>query len=100
MRCLGGCHAFPGVRAKGGWGQLLLRPSPEVELGASFGIDDPKDGDLDTTTQRLKNRTIGGHIHWRPAPLVLGLEYRQVETTYGGGKATLGHVNLAVGAEF
>jgi len=88
------------VRTKGGWGQLLLRPSPQVELGASFGIDDPKDADLDTTTQRLKNRTIGGHIHWRPAPLVLGLEYRHVETTYGSGKATLGHVNLAVGAEF
>lgn len=88
------------VRARGGWGQLLLRPSAEVELGASYGMDDPKDADLDTATQRLKNETIGGHIHWRPAPLVLGLEYRHVTTTYGAGKATLGHLNLAVGAEF
>ncbi|MDZ4865470.1 MAG: hypothetical protein SGJ01_18815 [Gemmatimonadota bacterium] len=88
------------VRTIGGWGQLLIKPSAAVELGASFGIDDPKDADLDTTVQRLKNRTIGGHIHWRPAPLVLGLEYRQIETTYGAGKVKLGHVNLAVGAEF
>ncbi|MEO8139778.1 MAG: hypothetical protein ABI742_09035 [Gemmatimonadota bacterium] len=88
------------VRTHGGWGQLLFRPTAAVELGASFGIDDPKDADLDITTQRLKNRTIGGHIHWRPAPLVLGIEYRQIETTYGAGTAKLGHVNLAVGAEF
>ncbi len=88
------------VRTRGGWGQLLLRPSPAVELGASYGIDDPKNGDLDTATQRLKNQTIGGHIHWRPSPLVLGLEYRHVATNYGGGKETLGHLNLAVGAEF
>lgn len=88
------------VHTRGGWAQLLLRPSPAVELGASYGIDDPKDGDLDTATQRLKNQTIGGHIHWRPAPLVLGLEYRHVTTNYGSGKETLGHLNLAVGAEF
>ncbi len=88
------------VRARGGWGQLLLKPSPDVALGTSYGSDDPTDADLDPTTQRLKNRTIGGHIHWRPAPLVLGLEYRHVTTTYGSGEATLGHLNLAVGAEF
>ncbi len=88
------------VRTRGGWGQLLLKPSTGVEIGASYGMDNPKDADLDTTTQRLKNETIGGHIHWRPAPLVLGLEYRHVTTTYGAGTATLGHINLAVGAEF
>jgi len=88
------------VRTRGGWGQLLLHPTKEWELGASYGMDDPKDADLDTATQRLKNETIGGHIQWRPAPLVLGLEYRHIKTTYGAGNATAGHVNLAVGAEF
>ena len=88
------------VRTRGGWGQLLLRPTPAWELGASFGIDDPKDGDLDTATMRLKNQTVGGHIHWRPAPLIVGLEYRYITTTYAPGKATAGHVNLALGAEF
>jgi hypothetical protein len=88
------------VHTKGGWGQLLIKPSPAVELGGMWGIDDPRDGDLDTATQRLKNETWGAHIHWRPASVILGLEYRHVTTRYGAGDATLGHLNLAVGAEF
>lgn len=88
------------VRTRGGWAQLLILPSSSVELGAMFGMDDPKDADLDPTTQRLKNQTWGAHLHWRPAPLVLGLEYRRITTTYGADDAKLGHLNLAVGAEF
>lgn len=90
------------VRTHGGWGQLLLKPAGGWELGVSYGIDDPKDADLDPLTQRLRNETIGGHVHWRPAPLVLGLEYRRISTTYGTGvgKLIAGHVNLAIGAEF
>lgn len=88
------------VRTRGGWGQLLLRPAPEWELGAGYGVDDPKDADLDPTTHRLKNETFGGHIHWRPSPLVLGLEYRRIRTTYGPGRESADHLNLAVGAEF
>ena len=88
------------VRSKGGWGQLLVRPAPEWELGASYGLDDPRNGDLDPATARLRNETIGGHVHWRPSPLILGLEYRRIATTYGPGKETAGHLNLAVGAEF
>ena len=91
------------IRTRGGWAQLNLRPNDAVWLlGASVGIDDPKDADLDTTVQRLKNITIGGHLHWRPSPLVFGVEVRQARTTYGAGigelKAT--HVNVAAGLEF
>lgn len=90
------------IRTKGGWGQVNIRPTPEWTLGGSFGMDDPKDADLDTTVQRLKNVTWGGHVHWRPAPLLFGLEVRQAKTTYGAGvgelKAT--HVNVAAGFEF
>lgn len=88
------------VRARGGWSQLLFRPTPAWELGASYGIDDPKDVDVDLVTGRLKNQAAGGHIHWRSAPLLVGLEYRHLTTTYAPGKATAGHVNLALGAEF
>jgi len=94
-----GVNGVP-VRTRGGWGQLLVRPAPDWELGASYGVDDPKDADLDPATARLKNETVGGHIHWRPAPLLLGLEYRYITTTYAPGKATAGHLNLALGAEF
>lgn len=88
------------VRTRGGWGQLLIRPTPRWEIGGSYGIDDPKDADLDPATARLKNQTVVGQITWRPAPLVLGLEYRHITTTYGPGNATAGHLNLGLGAEF
>ena len=88
------------VRTRGGWGQLLIKPGAAWELGGSYGIDDPKDADLDPATMRLKNETIVGQIQWRPAPLVLGLEYRHIRTTYGPGTATADHLNLGVGAEF
>jgi hypothetical protein len=90
------------VRTHGGWGQLLLKPRSDVELGGSYGMDDPKDEDLDPATARLKNETMAGHIQWRPAPFILGLEYRHIATTYGPavGKQTAGHLNLALGAQF
>jgi hypothetical protein len=90
------------VRTHGGWGQLLLRPKPEVELGVSYGMDDPKNQDLDPVTGRLKNETVVGHVHWRPSPFILGLEFRHIATTYGpaSGQVTADHLNLALGAEF
>lgn len=94
-----GANGVP-IRSRGGWGQLLVRPTPAWELGAMYGQDDPKDEDLIQASQRLKNQTVGGHIHWRSAPLVVGLEYRHIKTTYNASEETAGHVNLALGAEF
>lgn len=94
-----GVNGVP-VRTKGGWGQLLVRPSPGWEIGASYGIDNPDDDDLDRATQRLKNETLVGEIQWRPSPLVLGLEYRHIATTYGAGTEKADHINLGLGAEF
>ncbi len=88
------------VRTRGGWAQLNLHPARTVTLGGGFGIDDPEDEDLDLATQRLKNQTWEVHAHWRPAPIVLGLEFRQHRTTYGAGSATASHVNLAAGWTF
>lgn len=88
------------VRTRGGWAQLLIKPTPEWELGGGYGIDDPQDADLVTATSRLKNQTVEGHLHWRPSPLILGVEYRHINTTYSAGSAKAGHLNLALGAEF
>jgi hypothetical protein len=55
---------------------------------------------LDAATQRLKHQTQGGEIAWRLSPLVLGLEYRHIPTTYCPGSPTVDQVNPAVGAEF
>lgn len=90
------------VRARGGWAQLNVRPHPAIEVGGGYGLDDPDDADLDPTTALLRNLSWEGHFQWRPAPLVFGVEFRRIETTYAPAVGTLSahHVNLAAGFEF
>jgi hypothetical protein len=41
------------------------------------------------------------HAHWRPAqPLVVGVEYRRMTTTYLRGPFTNDHLQLSFGFEF
>jgi len=115
LRSLGGGGVYQNfgsngvmLRSRGGWGQLNLRPSDEWEIGGGAGIDDPKDADFDpadftASFGRLRNLSYEGHIHWRPAPLVFGIEFRRLETTWGAlalGKLTNNHINVAAGFEF
>jgi hypothetical protein len=90
------------VRTHGGWGQLNLRPYPTVEVGGGFGLDDPNDADLNPATAWLRNVSWEGHVQWRPAPLVLGVEFRRIETTYGPalGNVFVNHINVAAGFAF
>jgi hypothetical protein len=93
------------VRTKGGWGQLNVRPRPEVMLGGGCGLDDPNDADLSDALGnpqgRLKNFVCEGHVELRPqGPLVFGFEFRRLETTYPSGKFTANHLNLAAGYRF
>ncbi|HYR30705.1 MAG TPA: hypothetical protein VEO93_02205, partial [Gemmatimonadales bacterium] len=93
------------VRTKGGWGQLNVRPRREVLVGGGCGLDDPDDGDLSdalgSSHGRLKNFACEGHVDFRPAgPLVFGIEFRRLETTYPSGKFTANHLNLAAGYRF
>lgn len=95
-----GVNGVP-VRSTGGWTQLNVLPA-RWEVGAGYGWDDPDDDDLDVATARLENRMWEVHAIWRPAPLVLGFEYRRIETEYGDpvGPAKASHVNLTLGFEF
>ncbi len=93
------------VGTKGGWGQLNVRPRRELLVGGGCGIDDPDDGDLSDALGnprgRLKNFVCEGHVDLRPrGPLVFGVEFRRLETTYLSGKFTANHFNLAVGYRF
>jgi hypothetical protein len=91
------------VRTKGGWAQLNLMPHPAVEIGGGFGFDDPDVADLDVATARLRNVAWEGHLHLKPAPVLLALEFRRVETTYGplrGGKLFVNHLNVGAGFRF
>jgi hypothetical protein len=88
------------VRTKGGWVQLNLRPGI-WELGGGVGIDDPDDADLEPGS-RFRNLAFEGHLSWRRAPVVVGLEVRELRTRYAPDADDLSatHLNLALGFEF
>ncbi|MGH2670677.1 MAG: hypothetical protein ACRDH5_16465, partial [bacterium] len=88
------------VRTKGGWGQLNLRPRPELMFGGGCGIDNPDDADV-PAAGRFKNFACEGHVEWRPqGPVVFGFEVRRLTTTYQAGASSATHVNLAAGWRF
>jgi hypothetical protein len=93
------------VRTRGGWGQLNIRPRPEVMFGGGCGIDDPDDGDLSDALGnprgRLENVVCEGHVEARPrGPVLFGFEFRRLKTTYPSGDFTANHLNLAAGFRF
>jgi hypothetical protein len=88
------------VSTTGGWVQLNARPAGGWEVGAGAALEDPDDGDLDQTTQRLRNLALEGHLTWRLAPAVLGAEVRWLRTRYAVGDLSGTQVNLAMGFEF
>jgi hypothetical protein len=82
----------------GGWAQLNFRPGTFWELGGGFGIDQPRASDRPV---RQRNVAVEGHVIVRPAgPLLLGMEYRRMETRYAVGTFADDHLNLATGFEF
>jgi hypothetical protein len=89
------------VHTRGGWAQLNLRPSAVWEVGGGGGIDDPDDDDLALASRR-RNVAVEGHVHWRHAPAVVGVEVRGLWTRYAPavGDLSAAHVNLAAGFEF
>lgn len=87
------------VHSKGGWGQLNVRPRAGWMFGGGCGLDDPDDADL-PATGRFRNFVCEGHVEWRPGPLVLGFEFRRLETRYQAGDFVVNHLNLATGFRF
>lgn len=88
------------VDSRGGWVQLNLRPTFSWELGGGYGLDDPDDADLPAGA-RLKNVHITGHLHYRPGGgLLMGAEFRRVQTTYSFGEIAANHINGFVGLAF
>jgi hypothetical protein len=88
------------VRDRAAWLQVNARASAALTIGAGCGFSDPEDEDLPPATGRLENGICEGHTIWRPEPLLLGLEYRRIKTTYSSGAYTNNHLNLAVGFVF
>jgi hypothetical protein len=84
------------LETTGGWAQLIIRPSREVELAAGLGIDNPQ---ANPSNGRNQNQVAAAHLLWQPNPLVFGIEYRRFETTFGS-ELEGGHLNLAAGLRF
>jgi hypothetical protein len=77
-----------------------VRPTHAVAFGGGYGLDDPEDADLGAAG-RLKNVQTQAYVTLRPAgPLVLGVEWRRLETTYRTARFANDHLNIALGFEF
>ncbi len=90
------------VSTTGGWAQVNVHPNHSVMFGVGYGMDDPKDEDVGETAL-LKNWAWQGHLQWRAAPIVVGLEVRRHSTRYGNpdiGRQDATHVNLGLGFVF
>jgi hypothetical protein len=88
------------VHSEGGWVQLNVRPRAGWMFGGGCGIDDPDDVDV-LATGRFRNFVCEGHVEWRPpGPLVVGFEFRRLETRYQAGDFVVNHLNLATGFRF
>lgn len=87
------------VEDRGGWVQLNIRPSSLVEFGGGCGAGDPDDDEL--PANRLRNVACEAHVITHPGgPIVAGLEFRRLRTTYPTGAVEGNHVNVALGFEF
>jgi hypothetical protein len=61
-----------GIRSRGGWAQLNVRPISDVSLNFAYGQDDPYNEDLRGVrfdlagaTSRTNNRTVSANILYR-----------------------------------
>ena len=84
----------------GGWGQINVKASSLVRVGAGCGADEPHTTDV-VAGGRLRNQACAAYTIIRPAgPLVIGAEYRRIETRYANGSVANNHLNLSFGFEF
>jgi hypothetical protein len=89
------------IGTRGGWAQVLAAVTPAVTVNAAYGLDDPRDEDLQTPTHleaRVRNTALSfGIQHKATAQITWGLEYRHILTAMlVAGNRTADHVNLAV----
>lgn len=82
------------VNAKGGWAQLVLDPTPKLNVNFGYGFDNPKDDDLlyykDTraSAPRLKNEFMVGSVFYKLNDAVtVALEVSEITTKYAQGDA-------------
>jgi len=90
------------VRARGGWGQLNVRPNARWILGIGSGVDAANVDDVPAVSARIRNDVDALHAQWTPTgPLLFGFEYRRIRTAYrDAARQKAHHINVAVGFQF
>lgn len=96
------------IGTRGGWLQLGYTPnlmSDRLTLYGSYGLDDPRDGDLISVSKRdwrLRNQAFAFNFLYKFTPqLSWGFEFRRLETLYlQSGKQTANHLNLGAAFTF
>jgi hypothetical protein len=77
--------------------QLNWRANPTLLTGAGCGIDA---ADVDDRPVRQRNESCAAHLQWRPVqPLLFGIEYRQLRTTYATHVASGSQITFVFGFE-
>jgi hypothetical protein len=107
-----------GVRTRGGWAQLQVRPITRLSLNFAYGADDPYNRDLLGTrferivsdgtpptnrgTSRASNRTVSANFLYRfRSNFIISTEYRFMQTLFT--EATTrhnNHINVGFGYLF
>jgi hypothetical protein len=92
-----------GIRSRGGWSQLQIRPATDISINFAYGTDDPYNKDLVGTrfelaggTSRTVNRTASANILYRfRTNFIMSAEYRYMQTFFTEApKRHNNHVNL------
>jgi hypothetical protein len=84
----------------GAWAQLNVNPSPIWGFGVGCGSDAPESADV-PAGGRLRNGSCAANFITHPSgPLILGVEWRRIETRYATGPRRVDHLNLGFGFEF
>ena len=92
----GGLIGAP-IRTTAGWLQANLQAHPTLITGVGCGREVVNTDDLPL---RESNLACAAHLLWRPAqPMLIGIEYRRIETRYSTATNRAGHLNLAFGFE-
>jgi hypothetical protein len=77
------------IRTMGGWAQVIGRPIPDLSLGVGFGVDDPRNEDLNPATAglvRTRNMTVHGNVGYKVGGAwLVGAECSWTRTNWQGG---------------
>jgi hypothetical protein len=83
------------ISSTGGWLQATLTPLERLDLNLLVGVDDPKDGDVDSGGM-TRNRLLGAGARWKVwSPLTVGLEYTYFDTEYKNTSDGTAHMGWA-----